>query len=200
MPKRGPAPHSVHLAKDIENHVLDVFQSHPAEMAGALILTSSLRHFSNKTAAVKYHGSKEKKENAFLQWLGERRDSDHLPKLVWIQLKGMGRGWAVAPKPAAGTVPEEKTLLFRFEEGSEDNPPGTFKPIQGERKRQQKQKQQEKQKQLKRQQQGQGQQQGQQGEQHQQHQHQQQNHHHPRRPLLQQHQQQQQQHLNLLFV
>ena len=54
MPKRGPAPHSVLLAKDIENHVLDVFQSHPAEMAGALILTSSLWHFSNKTAAAKY--------------------------------------------------------------------------------------------------------------------------------------------------
>ena len=65
MPKRGPAPHSVPLAKDIEDHVLDVFKSHPAEMADALILTSSLRHFSNKTAAVKYNVAKGQTESAF---------------------------------------------------------------------------------------------------------------------------------------
>ena len=77
MPKRGPAPHSVLLAEDIENHVLNVFQSHPAEMAGALIFTSSLWHFSNKTAAARYDVKTEQKENAFRQWLGVRRASGH---------------------------------------------------------------------------------------------------------------------------
>ena len=127
MPKRGPAPHSVPLAKDIEDHVLDVFKSHPAEMADALILTSSLRHFSNKTAAVKYNVTKGQTENAFRGWLGDRRDNGHLPELYWIELRGGGKGWAVAPKTEAGTA---RTRLLRLQEGSEGNPPGTFKPIQ----------------------------------------------------------------------
>ena len=133
MPKRGPAPHSVLLAEDIENHVLNVFQSHPAEMAGALILTSSLWHFSNKTAAAKYKVKTEQKENAFRQWLGVRRASasGHFPKLDWIELKGMGKGWAVAPKTAAGTA---RTRTLRLQEGSEGKPPGTFAPIRCEKK------------------------------------------------------------------
>ena len=171
MSKRGPAAHSVPLAKDIENQVLDVFKSHPAEMADALILTSSLRHFSNKTAAAKYNVMTEQTENAFRGWLQARRwPIDHFPELYWIELFGPGKGWAVAPKTAAGTA---RTKTLRLQEGSEGKPPGTFAPIRCEKKRQQEDRKQEKQQQLKRQQQGQGQQQGQQGEQHQQQQHQQ---------------------------
>ena len=126
MSKRGPAAHSVPLAKDIENHVLDVFKSHPAEMADALILTTSLRHFSNTTAAVKYEVKREQTQNAFNQWLQARRwPIDHFPELYWIELKGPDKGWAVAPKTAAGTA-RAKTL--RLQEGSERLAGGRERP------------------------------------------------------------------------